>query len=276
MIEPGIFDRTFERGTVVERIDAVAAHGIRHIQLDLAAGHDTLPLAVPDATALGDRCRAHGIAVAAVSGTWNMIHPDPAVREAGLDGLRAIAGACAALGTAVITLCTGTRDRESMWRRHPDNDTPAAWADLVATLREALAIADAHGVTLAFEPEPANVISSAQRGRDLLDALAHPRLKVVMDAANIVATDRARAPEAVLDEAFDLLGPDIVVAHGKDLDADGRFCAAGTGIVPWGHVLGRLREGGFEGPVILHSLTEAQVPASLAFMEGQIRAATRA
>jgi sugar phosphate isomerase/epimerase len=276
-MEPGIFERTFPRPTLEATLDAVAAHGIRHIQLDLAsAGLGSMPAHIPDAVAtrIHDATSERGIAIAAVSGTWNMVHPDPTEREAGLAGLRAIAGACDAMGSAIITLCTGTRDPDSMWRRHPDNDTPEAWRDLVATMSDALAIADAHDVVLAFEPEPANVISSAARGRDLLAELAHPRLKVVMDAANVVATDRSRPPEAVLDEAFALLGEQIVVAHGKDLSAGGAFCAAGSGIVPWDRVVARLQAIGFDGPVILHSLSEDEVPASLAFMRGRIAGAT--
>jgi sugar phosphate isomerase/epimerase len=275
MIDPGIFERTFPRPTLEATLDAVAAHGIRHIQLDLASADlDSIPRDIPNDTArrIHDACRERDISIAAVSGTWNMIHPDPAVRDAGLAGLEVIAGACHAMGTSIITLCTGTRNAESMWRRHPDNDTPAAWCDLVSTMTAALEIADAHNMVLAFEPEPANVISSAAKGRDLLQELDHPRLKVVMDAANVIATDRSRPPEAVLDEAFDLLGEHIVVAHGKDLSADGAFCAAGTGIVPWDRCLARFRSIAFDGPIILHSLDEDEVETSLAYMRERITA----
>ncbi len=279
MIEPGIFERTFPRPTLEATLDAVATHGIRHIQLDLAsAGLDSVPDRVPDDVAqrIREGCQERNISIAAVSGTWNMIHPDPAVRDAGLVGLEAIAGACPAMGTSIITLCTGTRNAESMWRRHPDNDTPAAWRDLVTAMTAALEIADAHDVVLAFEPEPANVISSAARGRNLLREVDHPRLKVVMDAANVVATNRSQPPETVLDEAFDLLGEHIVVAHGKDLSADGAFCAAGTGIVPWDHCLARFRAIGFDGPIILHSLGEDEVATSLAYMRERIGGSTNA
>ena len=247
------------------------------MQLDLAsAGLPSIPLQIPDdvASRIRHACESRDISIAAVSGTYNMIHPDTDVRDAGLEGLRAIAGACRAMGAPVITLCIGTRDPDSMWRHHPENDSADAWRDLVASLTTALAIADEHDVTLAFEPEPANVISSAARGRDLLRELDHPRLKVVMDAANIVATDRDRSPEAVLDEAFDLLGDHVVVAHGKDLGADGSFCAAGRGIVPWDHCLGPFRSIEFDGPIILHSLDEDEAGRAIGFMRDRLRQAT--
>jgi sugar phosphate isomerase/epimerase len=273
VMEPGIFERTFHRPTLEATLDAVADHGLRHIQLDLAtAGLPSIPQQIPDdiATRIRHACSRRGIDIVAVSGTWNMIHPDPRVRAEGLGGLRAIASACQVMGTSVITLCTGTRDTGSMWRRHPENDSTEAWRDLIASLTAALAIADDHDVTLAFEPEPANVISSAAHGHTLLREIGHPRLKVVMDAANVVATDRDRSPEHVLDDAFGLLGEHVVVAHGKDLSADGSFCAAGRGIVPWGHCLGLFRSVGFDGPIILHSLAEGEAGQAIRFMRDRI------
>lgn len=125
-----------------------------------------------------------------------MVHPDPRVRDRGLAGLRAIIAACPGMGTSVVTLCTGTRDPDDMWRRHPANATPEAWRDLLASLAAALAVAEEHGVALAFEPEPANVVASAARGRDLLRDMPHPLLKVVMDPANI-SLDEDDAERAV-------------------------------------------------------------------------------
>lgn len=48
--------------------------------------------------------------------------------------LDAVVASCRGLGTSVITLCTGTRDPDDMWRWHPDNSTPEAWRDVRAAL----------------------------------------------------------------------------------------------------------------------------------------------
>ena len=272
-MEPGIFETTFPRSTLAATLDAVAAHGLSWVQFDLAsAGVPSLPEHVPDALAegIGRDTGDRGIRLAAVSGTYNMVHPDPRVRDRGLAGLRVIAAACGAMGAPVITLCTGSRDPANMWRRHPDNGTPEAWRDLVASLTAALVIADEFDVALAFEPEPANVVASAALGRTLLREVDHPRLKVVLDPANIVASDLDRPPGAVLDEAFALLGEHIVVAHAKDLTAAGAFCAAGRGVVPWDRCLGLFRDAGFAGPLILHSLEEDDADRAVAFLRDAI------
>jgi sugar phosphate isomerase/epimerase len=226
--------------------------------------------------ALCDRIRAaatsHGITLAAVSGTFNMIHPDPAKCRTGLERLRVLASACHRLGAPVVTLCTGTRDPDDMWRRHPDNDSAAAWRDLLESMRTAVKIAEVAGVTLAFEPELANVVDTARKGRRLLDEIGSPRLKVVMDGANLFrAGDLARMRD-VLDEAFALLGPDVVLAHAKDLTHDGEagHAAAGTGRLDYDRYLSLLYGTGYDGPLILHGLSEAEVAASLAFLRGKL------
>src|ERR1017187_4363159 len=82
-------------------------------------------------------------------------------------------------------VCTGTRDQTSMWRRHPDNDLPESWRDMVACMREATDIARQAKVVLAFEPEMSNVVDSARKARRLLDEMGSPHLKVTIDPANL-------------------------------------------------------------------------------------------
>ena len=267
----GIFAKTFVRRTLVETLDAVAAHGIGAVQFNLScAGLPTLPEALDTATCDAIR-NAHverGLAMAAISGTFNMIHPDPHVRADGLRRLNLLAASCARLGAPIITLCTGSRDPLNMWRRHPDNDTPAAWRDLLASLETALAAAERHGVILGVEPEVSNVIDTAPKARRLLDELRSPQLKIIMDGANLFHAGELARQHTVLEEAFALLGGDIVLAHAKDLRADGAAgdSPAGTGLLDYPYYLERLRACGYTGPLILHALREGEVAAAAAFL----------
>ena len=273
----GIFARTFSRPSLEGVLDAVVGHGIRETQFNMSvAGLPSMPDEIDPALAdrVREACARRDITVAAVSGTFNMAHSEEEVRRDGLRRLGVIAGACERLGTSTITLCTGTRDREDMWRRHPDNGTPEAWRDLLATMQEALETAEEHGVTLAFEPEINNVVHSAEKGRHLLDEMRSPRLKVVMDAANLFdAEDPARRlsrSEQILDEAFELLGDVIVIAHAKDVRASGEVVAAGKGDLDYGLYLKHLSEAGYGGPLVMHGLAEEEVEVSLAFLRGKL------
>jgi sugar phosphate isomerase/epimerase len=276
-MELGIFAKTFPRPTVEQALDAVAAHGLSHVQFNMACvGLPTLPERFdPD---LCERVAlafsARGLTMAAVSGTFNMVHPDPSVRAAGLEGLHPLALSCTLMGTSIITLCTGTRDPDDMWRHHPDNAKTTTWNDLTATLRRALTTAEAYGLTLAFEPEVGTVVDSAPRARRLLDEMASPFLKVVIDPANLFHAGELSRMRDVLDEAFGLLGGDVVLAHAKDLSRDGEAgCeAAGTGLLDYDHYIRLLRGAGFDRALVLHGLREDQVADSLAFVRGKLGA----
>jgi sugar phosphate isomerase/epimerase len=158
--------------------------------------------------------------MAAVSGTYNMAHPDAAARADGQRRLDALIAATAGLGTPVVTLCTGTRDATDMWRRHPDNCTPEAWRDMIASIEAALTAAEAHNVTLAFEPEHSNIVNSAAAGRRLLDEIRSPCLRVIIDPANLFDGGDLDRQRDTLREAFQMLGDDLVLAHAKDLRTD--------------------------------------------------------
>jgi sugar phosphate isomerase/epimerase len=272
-MEIGIFARTFARPTLEATLDAVASHGLHCVQFNLAcAGLSSLPECIECEERIRHEFAARQIRMAAVSGTFNMIHPDVTQRRYGLRRLRVLAASCRQLGTSVITLCTGTRDPEDMWRRHPDNQSPEAWRDLVTAMKEAVGIAEEHNVTLAFEPEVSNVVDSAPKGRRLLDEIGSPRLKVVLDAANLFQANDLPRMREILDEAFALLGHDFVLAHAKDLsrDSDGDHVAAGTGLLDYDYYLARLKQAGFTGPLILHSLAENQVDDSVAFLRSKL------
>jgi sugar phosphate isomerase/epimerase len=76
----------------------------------------------------------------------------------------------------------------------------------------------------------------------------------------------------ILDEAFELLGDHIVIAHAKDLSQDGEAGheAAGTGRLDYDQYLSLLAKAGFDGPLILHSLNESQVDQSVAFLRRKL------
>jgi sugar phosphate isomerase/epimerase len=201
-----------------------------------------------------------------------MIHPDAQQRRDGLRRLAVLAAAAHHLGTRVLTLCTGSRDPGNMWRRHPDNDTPAAWHDLALSMAEALRIAEDHDVILGIEPEVSNTVDSAAKARRLLDGCGSPRLKIIMDPANLFHHGELPRMRDIIADAFELLGGDLILAHAKDLSADGRAGqeAAGTGLLDYDVYLGLLRQYDFRGPLILHSLTEAQVDASRRFLRQKL------
>jgi sugar phosphate isomerase/epimerase len=271
----GIFAKTFARTTVEGVFDAVAEHKLECVQFNFScAGLPPLPPKIDPALCarIREYATAKRISIAAVSGTFNLIDPDADRLRENFARMRKLALACPQIGTSVITICTGTRDPHDMWRRHPDNDLPAAWNDLKTSLRTAIDLTAESNVTLALEPEVANVIDSAIKARRLLDEIGSPRLKVVLDGANLFHAGELPKMREILEEAVRLLARDVVIAHAKDLSRDGEagHDAAGTGVLDYDCYLGSLRAAGFDGPLIVHGLGESQVPGSVQFLRQKL------
>ena len=271
----GIMSGTFARATLEEGLDAVVNHGMNCTQFNLSsAGVTKIPPHIDED--LCDKIReemgARSITMTALGGTYNMIHPDVQRRADGLRNLRVLAAACERLGTSVITLCTGSRDPDNMWRRHPDNDTPEAWDDLIVSMRQAIEVVEEYQVTLAFEPEVANVVDSAIKARRIIDQIGSPYLKVVMDGANIFHTGELPRMREILNEAFALLGEHIAFAHAKDLDRDGEagHLAAGKGLLDYDQYLSLLNDVDSNVSIILHGLSEAEVDGCVSFLREKI------
>lgn len=265
----GIFARTFARPTLEATLDAVRQHGFLCMQFNMAcAGLPSLPDAIDEAlcSRIRQACADRGLEMLAVSGTYNLIHPDLAYRAQNLGRFRVLAHSARAMGTSVVTICTGTQDPNDMWRCHPENDSPAAWKAMIAGLHNLVRIADEADILLGIEPETANVVSSAARARRVIDEIGSARLKIVLDAANLFDVANLTSMRRVLDEAFALLGPEIILAHAKDVSSDGRHVPAGKGVLDYGYYLKCLRAASPQCPLILHSLAEDEVPGCLQFL----------
>lgn len=268
-VKLGIFAKTFVRPTLGEVLDAVLQHGMTHVQFNLvSASLASIPSDLSEAQcdAIRHEFDLRGISNAVLSATFNIIHPDDAVREKGFRGFTLLARSAQRLGAETLSISTGTRDRQDMWRKHPDNDSLDAWRDMLAAMSRIAAIAEEHRVTVAFEPEQANVVDSAKKARTLLDTLQSKRVKVLIDAANLLNIGNLAQQDRVLKEAFDLLGADIFLAHAKEFSADGRLggVALGRGVVDFPLYVSLCKSAGYQGPLIMHGFPEEAVPESLA------------
>ncbi|TIV07457.1 MAG: sugar phosphate isomerase/epimerase, partial [Mesorhizobium sp.] len=162
--------------------------GFAATQFNLAcAGLPSMPDAVPDAAidTVDAAAKATGISLVALSGTYNMAHPDSRMRQDGLRRLAVVIETAARLSIPLVTLCTGTRNAEDQWAHHPDNTDPSAWADMALEIEKALLIAEPHGVDLGIEPEQANIVTSAEDAIRLIGEMGSKRLRIVLDPANL-------------------------------------------------------------------------------------------
>jgi sugar phosphate isomerase/epimerase len=257
----GIFARIFPRSTATEVAEAVAASGYRLAHWNFAAiGRPTLAIDVADAE-FDEVRRAFGVAgvsIPSVSATFNAIHPDRTDRQRQALAATRLIAAAPRLGATVVTLCTGTRDADDMWRSHPANADSSAWHDLRETLDPLLVAAAAAGVTLGIEPEPGNVVCDPDAAARLLHELGDDApVGIVLDPANLLSPETVHRQDEVIGHAVDLLGERVIAAHAKDVAASpGGSTAAGAGLLDYPRVLGQLARLG-DVPLIVQDVSEA-------------------
>ena len=237
-------------------------------------GSIELPPEIPDETvdAILAASEKYDLPIPAINGTFNMAHPDRAVREEGLLRFDRFLEASAALGAEYISLCSGTRARTGLWDFSPLNADEEAYRDSLETIRRAAAMAEKYGLTLAIESEASNVVSSPEIARRMLDDVGSPNLKMILDCANLFKAGHAwpEEVEATIRKAFACYGRDIVLAHGKDiLPGEGiAFTGTGRGIVDFALTAKLLREYDFKGDMFLHGIeSEEDMPRAKEYWE---------
>jgi sugar phosphate isomerase/epimerase len=220
----GAFARIYLRDSAEALAEAFVADKLVQVQLNLSAlGLPTIPtaqqLADLDIAAVKAAFTSRGRAIWGVSATYNTAHPDAGLREDITAKATYFIASLGALQPIAATLCTGTRDRDNMWRPHPDNITEAAWMDMRRSLGELIPAARQAGVLLAVEPEPGNVVSGTAQALRLVAELGADadQIGFILDPANLVSTSLTQQHERILLEAFHELGEKTICVHAKDI-----------------------------------------------------------
>jgi sugar phosphate isomerase/epimerase len=116
------------------------------------------------------------------------------------------------------------------------------------------------------------VVDTAEKAARLIREIGSSALWVVMDPANYFHPEMLPRMEEVLREAVEPVGGRIALAHAKDVlppPPGGEECvrpAAGTGLLDYPLYLRLLQEHGYAGGLIMHSLSEEEVPAAARFL----------
>jgi sugar phosphate isomerase/epimerase len=280
----GVFAKHISRATPEELFDALAGLGFDCTQFNAAClGIPSLPDKINAAlwSRAARAARSVGVRVVALSATFNLLDENKVRLTDNFRRLKVLAQGAALLGTDLLTLCSGTRNQHDMWTYHPQNRNAAAWQEMIDAMRRALEVAIEYDLNLGIEPEVANVISNATDGMRLMTELDSHRIRFVFDPANLYRPPaNPRRDGHVITDALTLLGDRTAIAHCKDVAAPATkgtgnqhveklyaHVPAGTGILDYRHYLSELRRLAPAGvPLILHGLSEEQIPPSLAFI----------
>ncbi|MFF0494289.1 sugar phosphate isomerase/epimerase family protein [Nocardia sp. NPDC004068] len=220
-------------------MDLAVRLGIGHLEIRTVAGANAITVAPEQIRRVRAWADERGLQVAALaSPLWKWCRPEATpgrmdsfgfpTRVPGADRLgwveRAIETAVV-LGAPVVRVFSHLRVEPQMTERF-DGDP---------LLDDALCLAVEAGVTLLLENEPVCTVAHTESLVEILDRYHEQGLGLWLDIANLHEVGQATV------EAVRALAPYVRYVHVKDyrFDADGTrlFCAAGTGVVPYGEVL---------------------------------------
>lgn len=172
--------------------------------------------------------RDAGLAIHSIGVYTNLIHPDEAEVAANLAYFEAMMAIGGHMGVRTfITEAGHFHDAKAPAPGVPLEFQDAVWPRMVATGKRLAGLAERHDAKVLFEPFFRGFLASAKRLRLFIEEVGSPRVRVLLDPANLIELND-------LDEMFQQLGPLIDCLHAKDrkLHTD-RGVAAGKGDVDY-------------------------------------------
>ncbi len=159
--------------------------------------------------AIADDYRSAGVEIHSLGVYTNLIHPEESERKANLAYFEAMMNVARAMGIPTLVTEAGHYHSGKPAPKVEYHFQENVWKQMVATAKQLAQLADRHNVTVVFEPFYRGFLASAKRTRLFLEAVGSPRIRALLDPANLLELND-------LEEMFGQLGPWIDCLHAKD------------------------------------------------------------
>lgn len=233
-MDVGVVTRSFGQLSNEETADLLAEKGFRWTELCFSqtdskywvynGRSDLSDMTDERSRTIVETYRSRGVEVPVLGVFTNLIDPDDAERDANLAYFERMMQIAAVNGIrTVVTECGFVPGARGV-----DADIyEEVFERLLTSFRWLLERAETYDLDIALEPCVIDIVPSAKRTADFISQLGSPRVKVLLDPANLLANSSE-------EDMFRYLGPHIAYLHGKDRkvnDRSGRL--VGEGDVNW-------------------------------------------
>lgn len=224
----------------------VAAEGLDCVQLALGKAIEGMEMSpgvihAGLASSIGEAFARSRVRIEVLGCYINPIHPDQETRRSLLGLFKEHLQHARGFGCNIVALESGSLNAD--YSPHPGNVGESAFQVLLESVNELVSEAKRCGVIVGIEAVTSHVISTPEKMRRLLDAIASPHLQVVYDAVNLLSLANCLEQRDIMRRSFDQFGDRIAVVHLKDFRiADGRLtvCPAGAGLLDFDYLLSGL------------------------------------
>lgn len=211
------------------------------------------------------------LAVAGLYGYYNVVAPDPEVRRKGRERMEFLLANWKQFGSPHVITETGTYTTKADVGDSPKNASEEGYQDLKQEVVSLVKLAETSGAIINIETSHRQVIGTIDRAERLLKDIPSPALKITLDPANFFRPQDLPNTKPMLQEMFRRLGPQIVMAHAKDVRANGdklEYPPAGQGLIDYPTFLGSLASLDRPMDLVLEYLKPEDVLGTVAYLRG--------
>lgn len=201
--------------------------------------------------------RSRGLEIQALGVYANLIEPDEAAREKNFQYFADMMRIAKSMNVSMLLSECGSIIVPGKGRDLSASLDERAWPRLVDMVRRLIPLAEQHQVTIAIESYFQDLLGSATAVRYFLEEINHPRVRALLDPANLL-------PHNTLEEMFNALAPYIAALHAKDRKLHvTQGVAAGKGDVDYRKYLELVRAHCPNLPLVLEYVNPQTVQAAL-------------
>ncbi len=173
----------------------------------------------------------------------NLANPNPEQLKKAMNRYMAHVRFASWLGCGVVGTETGAPNETYSYV--PECHGEEALQTFIGNLRPIVKYAEQMGVVMAIEPVWRHIVYNPGRARRVLDEIGSPNLQIILDPVNLLDISNYQDQEAIVEEAIEVLGPDVAMIHLKDyMPMEGKLeaMACGLGRMQYGTVLKFIKE----------------------------------
>ena len=197
----------------------------------------------------------------------DLVHPEESQRKAGIEAMQRMCLIASRVEARVLYVRPGSLNPRGPWYPHPENRHPYVMERLIDSLKELVKAAEQQAVLLSMEGHVLSPLYSAERVKEVIEAVGSEALRFNADPVNFVGgVPQAYDTTGVVNHTFDVLGPITVSAHIKDFKCQDRLVlhleetVLGDGLLDQVTFLRRMQEACPEGYVIIEHLADKEIP----------------
>ncbi|WP_246187985.1 sugar phosphate isomerase/epimerase family protein [Paenibacillus tengchongensis] len=213
----------------------LATYGIDFVQLALSKAIADIDLSTGKlspglANYIGEHFERAGIRIGVLGCYIDPIHPDPVIRRAEIDRFKEHLRYARHFGAPMVATESGGLTTFKPF--DAERYETIGWDIFKATVQELAEEAEKWGVFLALEGVSTHTLSTPEKMRRILDEVPSSAIGVVLDPCNLIGTD-VDLQDQIIDQSFELFGDRIILAHLKDIYAEGgqiRHGKSGNGL----------------------------------------------